>query len=66
MTKDAEQLKSATGYFDFILDTVSAPHDLNLYLPLLRVNGVHICVGVPPTPYEIHTFSSIGGRKSLA
>lgn len=65
-TKDAEQLKSAIGYFDFILDTVSAPHDLNLYLSLLRVNGMHICVGVPPTPYEIHAFSLIGGRKSLA
>jgi uncharacterized zinc-type alcohol dehydrogenase-like protein len=66
VTKDAEQLKSATGYYDFILDTVSAPHDLNLYLSLLKVNGVHISVGVPPTPYEIHAFSLIGGRKSLA
>lgn len=66
VTKDAEQLKSAAGYFDFILDTVSAPHDLNLYLSLLAVNGVHICVGVPPTPYEINAFSLIGGRKSLA
>jgi uncharacterized zinc-type alcohol dehydrogenase-like protein len=47
-----------------ILDTVSAPHDLNLYLSLLRVNGVHICVGVPPTPYQVHAFSLIGGRKS--
>lgn len=66
ITKDEEQLKSVTGYFDFILDTVSAPHDLNLYLSLLGVNGVHICVGAPPTPYQIHAFSLIGGRKSLA
>ncbi len=66
VTKDEEQLKSVTGYFDFILDTVSAPHDLNLYLSLLGVNGVHICVGAPPTPYQIHAFSLIGGRKSLA
>ena len=30
------------------------------------MNGVHICVGAPPTPYQIHAFSLIGGRKSLA
>jgi uncharacterized zinc-type alcohol dehydrogenase-like protein len=66
VTKDEKQLAKAAGTFDFILDTVSAPHDLNLYLSLLRVNGVHICVGVPPTPYEIHAFSLIGGRRSLA
>lgn len=65
LTKDDNQLGSVKGYFDFILDTVSAPHDLNLYLSLLRTNGVHICVGVPPTPYDLHIFSLIGGRRSL-
>ena len=53
-----------TGSFDFILDTVSADHDMNMYLGLLRTNGVHIVVGVP-APYAIHPFSLIGGRKSL-
>jgi alcohol dehydrogenase (NADP+) len=66
VTKDEAQMKEVVGYFDFILDTVSAPHDLNVYLGLLRVNGVHICVGVPPTPYQLHAFSLIGGRRSLA
>jgi len=66
VTSNEEQLKSVAGYFDFILDTVSAPHDLNLYLSLLKVNGTHICVGVPPTPYQLHVFSLIGGRRSLA
>ena len=66
VTSDAAQLDSVKGYFDFILDTVSAPHDLNAYLGLLSVNGTHICVGVPPTPYQLHIFSLIGGRKSLA
>jgi uncharacterized zinc-type alcohol dehydrogenase-like protein len=65
VTSDPEQLQKVKGYFDFILDTVSAPHDLNLYLSLLKTNGVHICVGVPPTPYQLHAFSLIGGRKSL-
>ena len=66
VTTDPAQIEAAKGTFDFILDTVSAPHDLNVYLGLLGVNGVHICVGVPPTPYQLHAFSLIGGRKSLA
>ena len=66
VTTDPEQLKAATGTFDFILDTVSAEHDFNLYLSLLRTNGVMICVGVPPKPAEIAAFSLLGGRKSLA
>ena len=65
VTKDKAQLDAVKGSFDFILDTVSADHDMNMYLGLLRTNGVHIVVGVP-APYPIHPFSLIGGRKSLA
>ena len=65
VTTDKAQLKAVKGSFDFILDTVSADHDMNMYLGLLRTNGVHIVVGVP-APYAIHPFSLIGGRKSLA
>jgi uncharacterized zinc-type alcohol dehydrogenase-like protein len=66
VTSDPEQIKAAVGTFDFILDTVSAEHDFNMYLSLLRTDGVHICVGVPPKPAEIAAFSLLGGRKSLA
>lgn len=66
VTKDEAQLKSVTGYFDFILDTVSAEHDYNMYMNMLDINGVHICVGAPPTPSQIYSFSMIMGRKSLA
>ena len=66
VTKDAEQFKSVKGTFDFILDTVSAPHDMNSYLGLLRTNGVHICVGIPPGQLEVHPFSLLGKRKSIA
>ena len=66
VTTDPAQVKAATGTFDFILDTVSAEHDFNMYLSLLRTNGIHICVGVPPKPAEIAAFSLLGGRKSLA
>lgn len=66
VTKDAAQFKSVAGSFDFILDTVSAKHDINAYLGLLRTNGVMICVGVPSEPSPIAAFAIIGGRKSLA
>lgn len=65
ITKDPEQMKAAAGTFDFILDTVSAPHEMNQYLALLRTNGVHICVGAPPEPMSISAFSLLGGRKSV-
>lgn len=66
VTTDADQVAAAKGSLDFILDTVSAEHDLNLYLSLLKTDGVHICVGVPSEPYKVAPFSVIGGRKSLA
>lgn len=66
LTTNEDNLNSVRGYFDFIIDTVSAPHNYNLYLSLLKTNGVQICVGVPPTPAEIYGFSLVAGRKSLA
>jgi len=66
VTSNQEQVKSVKGTFDFILDTVSAQHDINFYLAMLKTNGVHICVGLPEKPSEIAPFSIISGRKSLA
>ena len=66
LTKDPEQVKQLTSYFDFIIDTVSAPHDYNMYLGMLNTDGIMICVGVPPTPAEILGFSLLGNRRSIA
>ena len=66
LTSDSAQLEKLAGYFDFIIDCVSARHDYNLYLHLLATDGVMICVGIPPTPAEVAMFSLIGGRRSLA
>lgn len=66
VTSDAAQLEAVKGSFDFILDTVSADHDIELYLSLLATNGTQICVGVPSKPYAIQPFSLLGGRKSIA
>ncbi|MEO7308452.1 MAG: NAD(P)-dependent alcohol dehydrogenase [Ferruginibacter sp.] len=66
LTSDDEQVKKVMGKFDFILDTVSADHDYNFYLGLLRTNGVMVCVGAPPSPAQIPAFNLIFGRKSFA
>lgn len=65
-TKDAAAVRSVKNYFNFIIDTVSAPHDYNMYIGMLKTNGVQICVGVPPTPMQIAGFALIGGRRSIA
>jgi uncharacterized zinc-type alcohol dehydrogenase-like protein len=66
VTTDKAQVEAAKGSFDFILDTVSAEHDMNMYLGLLKTDGTHICVGAPSQPSPISAFSVIAGRKSLA
>ncbi|MEI9957991.1 MAG: zinc-binding dehydrogenase [Ferruginibacter sp.] len=65
LTSDLEQVKKVSNYFDFILDTVSADHNYNFYLTLLRTNGVMVCVGAPPSPAEVPAFNLIFGRKSF-
>ncbi len=66
LTSNEEQIKKAMGSFDFILDTVSADHDYNFYLGLLRTNGVMVCVGAPSAPAQVPAFNLIFGRKSIA
>lgn len=66
VTSDPEQVAAVAGSFDFILDTVSAKHDLSLYLSLLKTDGTHICVGAPSEPHEVPAFSLLAGRKSVS
>ncbi|MEO8766077.1 MAG: NAD(P)-dependent alcohol dehydrogenase [Ginsengibacter sp.] len=66
LTSDAGQAQSVAGYFDFILDTVSAEHDYASYLNMLKTDGKLVCVGAPPTPAQIHVFSLIMKRRTLA
>ncbi|OOQ60947.1 NAD(P)-dependent alcohol dehydrogenase [Mucilaginibacter pedocola] len=66
VTTDAEQAKQVISAFDFIVDTVAAEVDFDFYLSLLKVDGILICVGVPPTGIHVNaSFSLIGGRKSI-
>lgn len=66
LTSDDEQVKAAANSFDFILNTVSAPHDYNMYLNLLKTNGTMVCVGAPPTPAQVPAFNLIFQRRSIA
>jgi len=66
ISKDAEAMAKQAGSFDFILDCVSAPHDMNAYLGLLRLNGVLCLVGLPDQPLSVAPFSLLAGRRSLA
>lgn len=65
LTSDEKTMNSLQGKFDFILNTVSAPHSYSTYMNLLKTNGTMIVVGVPPKPAEIPAFDLIGGRKSI-
>ena len=62
---EAEMLKQASS-FDFILDTVSADHDLNAFLNLLKRDGTMTLVGAPEKPAAVYSFSLIMGRRRLA
>jgi alcohol dehydrogenase (NADP+) len=62
---ETDMLKQA-GTFDFILDAVSAEHDLNVYLQMLKLDGTMTLVGAPEKPSPIASFNLIMGRRRLA
>ncbi len=66
LTRDPEVLKKAAGSFDFILDTVSAPHDLGQYLSLLKRDGHMVLVGLPSESSTVSAFTLAGKRLSLS
>lgn len=65
-TKDKEQVKLFKNYFDFIIDTVSAEHDYDMYLKLLDFSGVMILVGIPTTPITFRGSSLMGRGRSIS
>jgi alcohol dehydrogenase (NADP+) len=66
LSKNEDEMKKHEKSFDFILDTVSAPHDLNAYLSLLKRDGTLVLVGASPDPLAVDAFSLIHRRRSLA
>lgn len=66
ISTDASQMKKHTSSFDFILDSISAEHDINMYLQLLRRDGNITLVGAPPKPLAVAAFDLILGRRSIS
>lgn len=66
LSTDTEQMKKYARKMHFIIDTVSAKHDVNSYLNLLKPDGSVILVGLPPEPLEVGAFSVVSGRHSFS
>lgn len=64
-TKDSSAVARLSETLDVIIDTISAPHDPNLYLGLLKRDGAMVLVGVPESPLAVHAFSLIARRRTL-
>lgn len=61
-----EDVKRATGTFDFIINTIAAKHDINFYINLLAIGGNMVLVGAPPESLDLNSFALIGGRRSVS
>lgn len=66
LSGNVEEMTKYSRKLDFIIDTVSAKHDVNTYLNLLRHDGSLVLVGLPPEPLEVGSFSVVAGRRSLS
>jgi uncharacterized zinc-type alcohol dehydrogenase-like protein len=66
ISKNAVEMQKHTGSFDFILDAVSADHDLNAYLQLLKLDGTMTLVGAPEKPAAVAAFNLLMKRRRIA
>ncbi len=66
ISADPQAMKQHEGSFDIIIDTVSAKHEIDPYLALLKRSGTMVLVGAPEEPLAVASFSLIMQRKQLA
>lgn len=66
ISTDVEEMQKHAGSLDFILDTISAEHDINAYLNMLGLDGHITLVGAPEKPLAVSAFALIFGHKSLS
>jgi uncharacterized zinc-type alcohol dehydrogenase-like protein len=66
ISKNDAEMQKHTGSFDFILDAVSADHDLNAYLQLLKLDGTMTLVGAPEKPAALYSFNLLMKRRRIA
>jgi uncharacterized zinc-type alcohol dehydrogenase-like protein len=65
-TSDETTFTELAGYFDLIINTVSASIDISAFLGLLTVDGAMVNVGAPAEPLPVNAMALIGGRRSFA
>jgi uncharacterized zinc-type alcohol dehydrogenase-like protein len=66
VTTDEANVQKLAGYFDFILDTVSSAHDLNIYLSMLKTHGSLVYLGVDPQPSQIAMLPMVFSGRTIA
>jgi alcohol dehydrogenase (NADP+) len=66
ISRNADEMASHTGSFDFILDAVAAEHDINAYINLLRRDGHIVMVGAPEKPLPVSVFGLLIKRRSFS
>lgn len=66
ISKNDAEMQKHLGSFDFILDTVSAEHNVNAYLDLVKLDGTLTLVGASPTPLPVAVGSLLFRRRQLA
>jgi uncharacterized zinc-type alcohol dehydrogenase-like protein len=66
ISSNAEEMQEHVGTFDFILDTISADHDINAYINMLGHGGNITLVGAPEKPLAVSAFALLFGRKSIS
>ncbi len=66
LSKDANEMGKHAGSFDFILDAVAAPHDINAYINLLARDGNITMVGAPAEPLAVGVFGLLFRRRSFS
>ncbi len=66
ISTNPEEMQKHAGSFDFILDTISAEHDINAYINMLGLEGNITLVGAPEKPLAVAAFALIFGRKSVS
>jgi uncharacterized zinc-type alcohol dehydrogenase-like protein len=66
VSRNADEMQKHAGSFDFVLDTISADHDINAYIQLLRRDGNITLVGAPTKPLAVAAFGLLFGRHSLS
>jgi uncharacterized zinc-type alcohol dehydrogenase-like protein len=66
VTSDEEQVKEVNGTLDFIINTISAQHEYDFYLQMLKLDGTMILLGVPPAAPQLSAFNLIAKRRRIA